>query len=98
MLTLTVTPTLPAMTQPCGSGTPLVVRCSGGTVARSARQCSCWWHQLTISTYDSWSAEWTLRAEAAGVGYTTELAEFVASYPRPTFGAVLVALRQEQQR
>lgn len=42
-------------------------------------------HRQLIEAYYAARDQWELDAEAASVGYATELAEYAAHTPRPTF-------------
>lgn len=63
---------------------------------RSARQCTCWWHRLTIGAYDERVSTWNKQLENTGLGYKAESAEFRADHPHPTFKEVLLALKQTE--
>ena len=51
-----------------------------------------WWRDLVTETYRAARDQWLLDAEAASVGYATELAEFRAAHPAPRLSDFMVAL------
>lgn len=51
-----------------------------------------WWRDFVVDAYQSASHAWELAAEAASIGYPTELAEYAAAHPRPRFKDFLTHL------
>lgn len=52
------------------------------------------WRETAVDVFRCADEAWRLQAEAVAIGYATELAEFAADHPRPTFKGVLLALAQ----
>lgn len=51
-----------------------------------------WWRDLVTDAWFAADQAWQLEAEAASVGYATELAEFAALKPRPRLRDFMVHL------
>ena len=51
-----------------------------------------WWREWTTEVWRSADHAWWLDREAVALGYSTEMAEYAAEHPRPTFKATLVEL------
>ncbi|MET8519757.1 hypothetical protein [Nocardioides sp. NPDC004968] len=51
-----------------------------------------WWRDLITSEFYNATHAWFLAAEAASLGYPTELAEYAAEHPRPTLQGFMLAL------
>jgi hypothetical protein len=50
-----------------------------------------WWREYNCSMLLDADLTWQTQAEAATMGYTTEMGEYRAEHPRPTLKAFLVA-------
>lgn len=53
-----------------------------------------WWREHVVSSWRDADDAWWLLAEANGIGYATETAEFRAAHPRPTLKSFMVGLAQ----
>lgn len=51
-----------------------------------------WWREFVVDAFRAADHAWYLEAEAASVGYATELAEFAAEKPRPRLRDFMVHL------
>lgn len=51
-----------------------------------------WWREYVVDAFRTASHAWDLEAEAASVGYETELREFAEQKPRPQFKHFLTHL------
>lgn len=50
-----------------------------------------WWRDLITSEFYNATHAWFLAAEAASLGYATELEEYAAEHPRPTLKGFMLA-------
>ena len=51
-----------------------------------------WWRDQVTGDFYNATHTWELDAEAASLGYPTELAEYAAEHPRPTLKGFMLAL------
>jgi hypothetical protein len=52
-----------------------------------------WWRELVSETWSDANAVWEQEAEAATLGYATEMSEWLETHPRPTLKSVMVGLK-----
>ena len=56
-----------------------------------------WWHSDLVESYRLAREAWEAQADAAAIGYATELAEYRLAHPPPTFRQWLVQYRRDRE-